>query len=107
MHPTRAETGTALLGQSGPGIQGGHLHLQRHRCQNYSTSLGEFIDLKLASGGSSSQSSVIWGGGQSSLGTSLDGHALGPPVPSELPSPGMQAVGMQAETLNSSLRSLF
>lgn len=83
MHPTHAETGTALLSQSG----GGHLHVQMHCCWNCSTSLGEFIYLKLASGGSSSQSLVIWGGGQSSLGTSLDGHALGPPASSDLPSP--------------------
>lgn len=51
MHPTRAETGAAPLGQSGPGIQGGQLHLQTHLCRNYSTSLGEFIYLKLASSG--------------------------------------------------------
>lgn len=31
-----------------PGIEGGHLHRQRHRCLNCSTSLSEFIDLKVA-----------------------------------------------------------
>lgn len=50
-------------------FRGGHLHLQMHRSETTAPLWVSFY-LKFASAGSSSQSSVIWGGGQSSLGTS-------------------------------------